>query len=128
MSLFSQNPRGILSEMERCAKTAAISRFYFRKTLHLRRYAGFWVRLWIQWIFASWYYLLKVNNKNTTTRCDIFSKLTIKTPERCHWRCSDVFVVNLTYFTPGCSVFIINFEHVIASWVKSDLMLGWRNE
>ena len=27
-------------------------------------------------------YLLKVNNRNTKTRCEIFSKLTIKTPER----------------------------------------------
>ena len=27
-------------------------------------------------------YLLKVNNRNTRTRCEICSKLTIKTPER----------------------------------------------
>ena len=26
-------------------------------------------------------YVLKVNNRNTRTRCEIFSKLTIKTPE-----------------------------------------------
>ena len=31
-------------------------------------------------------YLLKVNNRNTRARCEICSKLTIKTPERCHWR------------------------------------------
>ena len=30
-------------------------------------------------------YLLKVNNRNTGTRCEIYSKLTIKTPERRHW-------------------------------------------
>ena len=29
-------------------------------------------------------YLLKVSNRNTTTRCEICSKLTIKTPERRH--------------------------------------------
>ena len=29
-------------------------------------------------------YLLKVNNRNTRTRCEICSKLTIKTPERRH--------------------------------------------
>ena len=28
-------------------------------------------------------YLFKVNNKKTRKRCEIFSKLTIKTPERC---------------------------------------------
>ena len=29
-------------------------------------------------------YLLKVNNKSTTRRCEIFSNLTIKTPEWHH--------------------------------------------
>ena len=38
-------------------------------------------------------YLLKVNNRNTRTRCEICSKLTIKTPERRH-----------------------NFKHVNADW------------
>ena len=31
---------------------------------------------------------------NTRTRCKICSKLTIKTPERRHWRRSSVFIVN----------------------------------
>ena len=35
-------------------------------------------------------YLFKVNNRNTRTRCEICSKLTIKTPERR----SGVFIVN----------------------------------
>ena len=46
-------------------------------------------------------YLLKVNNRNTRTRCEICSKLTIKIPER---HC----VVLVSY--------IVNFEHVIAGW------------
>ena len=29
--------------------------------------------------------IFKVNNKNTRTRCEICSQLTIKTPESCHW-------------------------------------------
>ena len=45
-------------------------------------------------------YLLKVNNRNTRTRCEICSKLTIKTSERRQWRVS-----------------IVNFELVIADWV-----------
>ena len=40
-------------------------------------------------------YLLKINNRNSRTRCEICSKLTIKTAERRH-------------------VSIVNFEHVIA--------------
>ena len=27
-------------------------------------------------------YMVKINNRNTTTRCEICSKLTMKTPER----------------------------------------------
>ena len=41
-------------------------------------------------------YLLKVNNRNTRWRCEIYS--------------------NLTYFTPCSSVSIVNFEHVDADW------------
>ena len=40
-------------------------------------------------------YLLKVNNRNTATRCELFSKLTIKTPERRHWRRTGIFIVDL---------------------------------
>ena len=42
--------------------------------------------------------MFKVNNRNTRRRCEICSKLTIKTP----------------YFTPRSSVFIVNFEQVNA--------------
>ena len=38
-------------------------------------------------------YMFKVNNRNSRTRCEICSKLTIKTPERRQWR-------------------IVNFEHI----------------
>ena len=39
-------------------------------------------------------YLLKVNNKNTRTRCETCSKLKIKTPERRQKRRSGVFIVD----------------------------------
>ena len=45
---------------------------------------------------------LKVNNRNTRKRCEICSKLTIKTLKRRHWRRSGVFIVN--------------FKHVNADW------------
>ena len=38
--------------------------------------------------------MLKVNNRNTRTRCEICSKFAIKTPERCYWRRSGVVIVN----------------------------------
>ena len=36
-----------------------------------------------KWVnnYPAGIYLLKVNNRNTRTRCEIFSKLTIKIPE-----------------------------------------------
>ena len=57
-------------------------------------------------------YLFKVNNRNTITRCEICSKLTIVN--------SVVLVsllLTLTYFTPCYSVSIVNFEHVIAGFL-----------
>ena len=39
-------------------------------------------------------YLLKVSNINTGTKCEICSKLTIKTTQRRQWGGSDAFVVN----------------------------------
>ena len=52
----------------------------------------------ISWIlekksFPAGIYLLKVNNRKTRTRCEICSKSTIKTAERCHWRRSGVFLL-----------------------------------
>ena len=68
------------------------------------------VTKWVQSIpvrlFQARMQLLKLNNKNIRTRCEICSsKLTIKTP--------GIFV----YFTPCSNVYIFSFEHVIAGWV-----------
>ena len=52
-------------------------------------------------------YMLKVNIRNTRTRCEICSKLTIKTPER-HWHHSGVFIVNFEHISHLVST--VNFE------------------
>ena len=49
-------------------------------------------------------YMFKVNNRNTRTRCEICSKLTIKTPERNSEHISHLVLVFLQ----------LNFEHVNA--------------
>ena len=46
-------------------------------------------------IYPAGIYLLKVNNRNTRTRFEICSKLTIKTPERRHW-VGNPFLVNFS--------------------------------
>ena len=62
------------------------------------------------WAITPGTYLLKVKNRNTKTRCEICSKLTIKIPERSQLH----FVLP---FTLCSSVSIVNFEHVIDGWV-----------
>ena len=44
-------------------------------------------------------YMFKVNNRNTRTRCEICSKLTIKIPQRRHWRRSRIFIVNFEHIS-----------------------------
>ena len=65
-------------------------------------------------------YLFKVSNRNTRTRFEICSKLTIKTPELRQWRCSGVSIVNFGHTLHLVLVFllltIVNFEHVIVRW------------
>ena len=52
-------------------------------------------------------YLLKVNDRNTGTRCEICSKLTIKTPERRQWRRCGVFIVNFEPISRLVLVFLL---------------------
>ena len=52
-------------------------------------------------------YMFKVNNRNTGTRCEICSKLTIKIPERCRWRRSSVFAVNFEHISHFVLVFLL---------------------
>ena len=52
-------------------------------------------------------YLLQVNNRNNRTRCEICSKLTIKTPERCQGRRSGVFIVNFEHISHLIPVFLL---------------------
>ena len=52
-------------------------------------------------------YLLKVNNRNTRTRCEICSKLTIKIAERRHWRRSGIFIVDFEHISHLVLVFLL---------------------
>ena len=59
-------------------------------------------------------HLFKVNNKNTWERCEVSSKLTIKTPEQSQWR-----GIVWTYFTHFSSISIVEFEQVNINWVNA---------
>ena len=80
-----------------------------------------WVKpVTITYPFPANNYLFKVNNKNDRKRCEICSKLTMKTPERRHLypiktsekqRFPDVFI---GYRRRRSGVFIVNFEYNIS--------------
>ena len=58
------------------------------------------------------------------TRCEICSKLTIKIPERRDWRRYGIFIVNfehISHLVPCSNFSIVNFEHAIAYWVRSEI-------
>ena len=52
-------------------------------------------------------YMFKVNNRNSRTRCETCSKLTIKTPEQRHWRRSSVFIVDFQHISHLVLVFLL---------------------
>ena len=60
-------------------------------------------------------YLFKINNRNTRKRCEICSKLTIKSPERRHWLTLNIFH---TFFC----VSVVNFEQVNVSWHRNVIL------
>ena len=63
----------------------------------------------------SWQKLIENEkpSRHLPTRCEICSKLTMKTPERRHW-C--LYCWLWTNFTPCSAVSIVNFEQVNNSW------------
>ena len=60
-----------------------------------------------KYCYPAGIYLLKVNNENTRTRHKICLKLTIKAPERFHWRGSGVFIVNFEHISHLVLVFLL---------------------
>ena len=55
--------------------------------------------------YSAGIYLLKVNNRNTRTKCEVCLKLTTKIPERHHWCRSGIFVVNFEPMASFCYLY-----------------------
>ena len=58
-----------------------------------------------KWEYPAGIILFKVRNGNNRTMCEICSKLTLKTPERCYQRFSGVFIVKfdgVEQINPSC--------------------------
>ena len=69
-------------------------------------------------------YLFKVNNRNIRTMCEICLKLTIKTPERRHWRRYGILIINFEHIS---HFVLVNFELVNADWVYKHGKRGYIN-
>ena len=72
----------------------------FKEALHLICLTRFWI------------YLCKGTNTRTTS--EVFSKLTIKTP---NWFCSDVIVVNSEHISHNVLVSRFDLQQVNSGWV-----------
>ena len=96
--MFIEDEVGVWSKPSRLSKVISFceDRFYTAET---KVYLSLTIRSVLSGIFfmtiPAGIYQLKVNNRNTRARCEICSKLTIKTPD--------------------------NFEHVNADWYMSVL-------
>ena len=66
--------------------------------------------------------MFKVNNRNTSLRCEICSKLTIKIPERRQWRRSGIFIVNFEHIPHLVLVFPLL---TLSKWMPAGPLLTW---
>ena len=65
-------------------------------------------------------FLLKANNRNTRTRCEICSKLAINAPERRQWRRCGILIVNFDNISHHVLLFLSLTLKSYAGWY-----IGW---
>ena len=88
----------------------------------------------LNYIFPTNIYLFKASNKNTSKRCEIYSKFTIKTPERRQsCRSYDVnyvvlvlLLLTLNIFHTFSTVLTVDFEQVNVTWVNHCIFESYR--
>ena len=68
-------------------------------------------------VYSSRHLLVQSQNRNTGKMCEICSKLTIKTPERRHWRRSGVCIVNFEQVNAGWDgiVLLVSTLHLVST-------------
>ena len=71
--------------------------------------------------------MFKVNNRYTRTRCEICSKLTIKTPKRRHWRRFGVFIINFEHIPYLVLVFLLlTLSRLIPARLTPELFMDYK--
>ena len=93
---------------------------YFRKKNHLINCTWYVQVIIYDRFYPAVNYMFKVISTDTGTRCEMCSKLTIKTWEKLKWGRSCVFIVNskhISHFVLVFFFFFVNIEEVNAGWV-----------
>ena len=98
-----QDVPGIPRELDNQFFKIQMRNIYYQYSEQKRNWTETWRKEKLQ---PAGIYMLKVNNKNIRTRCEICSELTIKKPERCQWSCSGVFILNFEQFSHLVLVFL----------------------
>ena len=75
----------------------------------------FWEALFLISSLPARNYLFKVTNWSTNRRCENYSRLRMKTLERCQWRRSSVSIVNCEHISKFA--LIVYFQQANVSWV-----------
>ena len=97
-SLYSVFKSQLCSSSDRKNKNMVL---VYRSLVPIDRWHAFYT------YFPVGNYMFKVNYKNTRIRCEICSKLTIKTPERRYWCRFGVFIVNIEYISHLVLLFLL---------------------
>ena len=82
-----------ICQIKLIAFTASVSSYHLEKVLNMN--------------LGVINYMLKVNDWNTRARCEICSRLSIKTLERPHWGRSGVFIFNFENISRRSLVFLL---------------------
>ena len=69
-------------------------------------------------------HMFKVKNRNSRTKCEICSKLTIKTPELRNWHRSGVFIVNFEHIS---HIVLVSLFLTLSRWIPTRIafLMNW---
>ena len=84
-----------------------VRKIYFSAVIYLLKVETIHFSNVMKIYFSAVIYLLKVKKRNTRTRCEICSTLTIKAQERRQGRGSGVFIVNLEHISHLALMFLL---------------------
>ena len=101
---------------------------YITLTCGIRKYTGKKIKILSSICYRDFFcensypvniYLLRVNNRNIRARCEMCSKVTIKTSEQRQWHHSGAFIVNFEHISHLFLVFLLSSLNMLTIFTKS---------